>query len=194
MRSSQFTCQICGVVVPVCPSELRKRKHCSKDCQYEAYRRKRGPETSQWNGGLVPFTCEICGKKKYVKRSQAIDYGRRFCSKICAGKAQSHRQSGENNPMWKGGISDPRDKEFASPEYKEWKTNLLARDNYSCQLCGLRSGNGNGYINLHAHHIKSWVNHPGLRFDLDNGRTFCRDCHIKIHSGNGNKEKRAVNP
>ena len=61
-------------------------------------------------------------------------------------------------------------------EYKNWRKAVYERDNYTCQECGLHSGNGKTVI-LNAHHIKSWSDYPELRFDINNGITLCRSCH-----------------
>ena len=182
-----WRCAECDKVEQLRPCHAHK-KYCSKKCMGRAYKRITGAQTSQWRGGKLEVVCQECGAEMHIKPSE-VRNGRKYCSKSCAGKVQSRRQRGENNPAWKGGLSQTRDKEFASPEYKEWKAFILKRDDYSCNRCGLRSGNGNGYIVLHAHHVKSWINHPEIRFDPDNGMTLCQECHIDIHRGSGNKEK-----
>lgn len=51
---------------------------------------------------------------------------------------------------------------------------VLARDNYTCQMCDQYSGY------LHVDHIKGWAEYPELRFNMDNCRTLCRVCHFYI--------------
>jgi 5-methylcytosine-specific restriction endonuclease McrA len=79
----------------------------------------------------------------------------------------------QNHPMWKGGIQKikrPRN----TTEYKFWRKSIFLRDNYTCRICGTQGGY------LEAHHIKSWINHPGERFNINNGLTVHRQCHPDI--------------
>lgn len=64
--------------------------------------------------------------------------------------------------------------------YREWRTEIFKRDNYTCQAegCGARNGNGKT-IKLNADHIKPFAHYPELRFELSNGRTLCEPCHRK---------------
>jgi len=81
-------------------------------------------------------------------------------------------QKGEKNGGWKGGNGRTgRDGE----KYKTWRKAVMERDAYTCQECGKRSRR------LHAHHIKEFAKYPELRYDVNNGKAVCVDCHRKIH-------------
>lgn len=60
-----------------------------------------------------------------------------------------------------------------SRRYFLWRKLVLKRDGYVC-ACGSKK-------RLHAHHIKLWEKYPKLRFDVENGRIVCYECHKKIH-------------
>jgi 5-methylcytosine-specific restriction endonuclease McrA len=63
-----------------------------------------------------------------------------------------------------------------SPEMKRWRLMVLRKDNYTCQMCGVKGGY------LEAHHIKPFAYFPELRFAITNGMTLCKPCHIKTDS------------
>ena len=77
--------------------------------------------------------------------------------------------------------NDPRKNRTERELHASWRSDVFKRDNYTCQLCGDRGGNGSRVI-LNAHHIKDWNNYSDLRRDIDNGVTLCVDCHNYVHS------------
>ncbi len=85
--------------------------------------------------------------------------------------------AGENHHSWKGGITPENDKIRHSLEYKEWAESVYKRDKFTCQRCGVHCKRKD----IVAHHIKPFADYPELRFDIDNGLTLCRACHIKEH-------------
>ena len=118
--------------------------------------------------------CLRCNNEFYV-----FPYRKKlFCSISCAKKGNqngftSENMSGENNPNWKGGISK-NVHSIREPKYKLWRKEVFERDNYTCQACGLKR------CYLEAHHIKSWAKYPKLRYKINNGITYCLDCHKKF--------------
>lgn len=89
--------------------------------------------------------------------------------------------TGPNNPRWKGGIYPEHLKQRHSVEMKRWRMEVFKRDNYSCVECGRFRKKGDRVV-LHADHIKPFSKYPNLRFDLDNGRTLCKECHLKTNT------------
>lgn len=78
---------------------------------------------------------------------------------------------GDKNWKWKGGVTPIHKMIRESLEYEEWRTKVFERDLYTCQGCGQVGGY------LEADHIKPFSLYPDLRFDVNNGRTFCKPCH-----------------
>jgi 5-methylcytosine-specific restriction endonuclease McrA len=126
-----------------------------------------------WNKGIktgiVPpnkkpdvfITCLQC--RILLKVKPAISQRKKYCSKSCKHAAQTQDLS------IKGQIRRLR----ASTEYRQWRTAVFKRDDYTCQDCGVRGGR------LNADHIKRFADFPDLRFDVSNGRTLCEGCHRK---------------
>lgn len=83
---------------------------------------------------------------------------------------------GEKSYLWKGGITPLNKLLRRSIEFKLWRESVFKRDNFICQECGKRGGE------LHPHHIKPFSLYPELRFDLGNGVTLCKLCHIKTET------------
>jgi 5-methylcytosine-specific restriction endonuclease McrA len=84
---------------------------------------------------------------------------------------QIPKLQGSNHWNWKGGKSKDI---WKTPEYQQWRKAVMRRDNFTCVECGDSRGG-----NLEADHIKPKYWYPELIFDLDNGRTLCKDCHKK---------------
>ena len=82
---------------------------------------------------------------------------------------------GPNNPSWKGGISSKNILIRNSSDSTKWRKSVFERDDYTCVSCGIKGGN------LHAHHIMEFSTHQELRFDINNGLTLHKQCHIELH-------------
>jgi len=112
--------------------------------------------------------------------------------KGCKGRKQSEeeiearrkRWSGLGNPRWLGGITPENKKIRNSIQFRLWREAVYARDNWTCQECGERG------CYIEAHHIKSFINHESLRFDINNGLTLCRECHKKTDNFCGRAKRK----
>ncbi len=105
--------------------------------------------------------------------------------KIGVGKWMIGR-SGIKSHLWKGGISRDINGNWKS---RLWRHKIYKRDDYSCQECGARSGEGKS-VYLEAHHIKSWAKFPKERYKLSNGITLCKECHKLTDNYKGKNNKK----
>ena len=160
-------CQHCEKEFNLRPCLINKRKFCSHKCYWESLKGH-----AAWNKGvagligkanprytMVDKECKECGSLFSVKNYRKETAN--FCSHGCASQFRDEGKTSLFKKIRK------------SFKYKQWRKSVFERDNYTCQDCGRRGGE------LNADHIKPFALFPELRFDLDNGRTLCIDCHKK---------------
>lgn len=91
-------------------------------------------------------------------------------------------KSGPLHPGYNPALTDEdrvrqRPKALSDP----WRLAVFIRDRFECQSCGALSRK------IEAHHVESYASNPQLRWEIGNGITFCRDCHIAFHKRFGKK-------
>jgi len=69
-----------------------------------------------------------------------------------------------------------KDYGFTRMNYQIWRKSILGRDNHICQLCF------SDYKIIVAHHILPFKTHRLLRYEISNGITLCKECHLALHS------------
>lgn len=112
--------------------------------------------------------CLDCGKQ-LVKRTA------KRC-KSCSVKGRKRESLfGDRNPNWKGGAKSSQAERVKFHE--TIRDQVLKRDDYTCQLCGVRGGQ------LQVDHIQSWAEYVEGRFCIDNCRTICVGCHYELTFG-----------
>jgi len=94
-------------------------------------------------------------------------------------KTRERTPRGSDCHSFKDGRLVERRGDRFSAAYKRWRFDVFSRDKFTCQRCGDSRGG-----NLHAHHLKSFADHPELRFEVSNGLTLCEGCHKKEHERN----------
>lgn len=102
-------------------------------------------------------------------------------------KIRENAPRGKDNKSWKGGITPINKAIRGSVEYRLWRLDVFERDNHTCVLCEQRGGT------LNADHIKPFAYYPELRFDRNNGRTLCIECHRKTETYGRQKQKLLTN-
>jgi len=99
--------------------------------------------------------------------------------------------SGANSNFWKGGINPLRGQVRSSFKYRQWRSDVFTRDNFTCQTCGKRGGD------LEAHHLREFaiiIFENKIKtldqaltceelWNINNGQTLCVECHDLTKKG-----------
>ena len=114
-------------------------------------------------------------------------------------KETLEKMSGENASNWKGGITPLTQSIRTRLKYRQWRSDIFTRDNFTCQNCRQIGGK------LNAHHIKSLSSilqkyeiitlEEALDceelWNINNGITLCEECHkLTDNYCNGNIKRR----
>lgn len=179
------------------------RKYCSNECQSEFWRGKESRRKGK-GLGLVPWNKGRKSDKPAWNKGNG-DYAKKLgFGKWMAGKKASLESRRKLSETMKKRVADGKHNFYidgrtpevkrirTSLEYKLWRESVFKRDNYTCQECGVRSGNGKRVV-LNADHIKPFSTHPELRFDINNGRTLCVPCHKETDTYMGRIFKKKIN-
>ena len=131
----------------------------------------------KWMKGRAETPFLQAGQRAVQKRK-----GKKY-SEIYGSQAtvETLKRTLSNQKRWIG-VPRKEDRPYQgqTAQYKNWRTAVFTRDNFTCQVCLKRGGQ------LEAHHIKSWAKFPELRYVVSNGKTTCKDpCHKIL-----NKEQR----
>lgn len=133
-----------------------------------------GENHKRWLGGdRGARNCQQCGSKFFKRKTQSITvfWKQKFCSKECADKG-GFRFQGKEHPNY----HPEARRRSRGGAHHQWVNAVVSRDKATCQKCGTQN------VELHAHHIKSYRDHPELRFDVSNGITLCFRCHWETHT------------
>lgn len=199
----EIECCICKHKYLVWPSNAKRPGHkfCSKECKSEGWKRKILTVPSRYNlprniSNRVKLKCEYCEEHFEVTKSVYKKNKTRFCSSKCFGlyAKKTECRKRDKNPRWKGGKKTEDIVLRNCDKYKQWRMDVFGRDRFACQKCGQISKD------LHAHHIYSFTkmlnelreefpvlnlidvaNSTDKLWDVNNGITMCKKCHIAHH-------------
>ena len=103
-------------------------------------------------------------------------------------KRMSDAKKGEKSHFWKGGITLLTKQIRQCFKYRQWRSDNFQRDDYTCQICGVRGV----YLEVDHYPKKfSTIFHENKIISLEqalqceefwninNGRTLCKPCHMK---------------
>lgn len=131
----------------------------------------------------VSITCLNCSALVFLRKCEAKN--RKYCSHKCVHESEdyrikrseiSKRLRGPLSPLWRGGRTSELKTLRGSAEYDTWRKAVKERDKNTCQMCGRRGWKAGS--RLEVDHIKAFALHPESRFDINNGRTLCHECHV----------------
>ncbi len=132
-----------------------------------------GEDHPRWTGGERTKVCGVCRRTFGMRPTEPITTfkHRKFCSPGCGWKGQRYLR-GPEHPKYR---PEARRRNRGG-EHHRWKNAVISRDHATCQRCGAAG------VELHAHHLKSYKDHPELRWDVSNGETLCYRCHWAEHT------------
>jgi len=164
-KNTMWNCKcVCGIERIVVGYGLKSNRTKSCGCLNDENRKRNGKDHPNYGKKATEET-------KHKMSLSKIGFRHSEESK----RKMSLLQTGENHPNWKGGITPEYRRVRNLAKYKQWRTNVFIRDDYTCQTCGQR-----GHT-LNAHHIQDFANFTEHRFNVDNGETFCEPCHRELH-------------
>lgn len=167
------------------PAHFKRLKFCSRVCYYESIEGK-----LPWNTGIKGLHFSPTTEFKKGDKGH-LGYKHTEGTKHKMGLAKLGK-FGEQANNWRGGSYPLNMLIRRSQKYRQWRTAVFERDNYTCQECGSKNGNGKT-INLNADHIEAFsalmIKHGvdsvqsalicADLWNIKNGRTLCIDCHKK---------------
>ncbi len=183
MRDIRVTkiCERCGDEFKCSPSHVPFRKNCSRICSAQNGQTNTG--RTHFKKGMIPWNK---GLKYSTGKNWTNEWKERFIRKRTGHvvtentrKKISAFQQGVDLNEWKGYNSPLLKKLRRSAKFAIWRNAVLLRDNFTCQNPNCGFCNNKIGIMLHAHHIKHFAKYPDLRFNINNGITYCAEYHLK---------------
>jgi hypothetical protein len=193
------------------PCKSKRGEKHKKDCGCCACKAIRGEYKGEnsWMFGRKGEKSPSFGLHRSKKTRLKISINTKIAMQKLEVKAK-HRQYVENrdffgsgNPAYKGGITELHFLVRCLENTNIWRTSIFKRDNYTCRECGKTK------CYLEAHHIKEFniIFQEFLQlynqfspiedketlvrlaityepfWDVNNGKTLCKDCHNKTKTG-----------
>jgi len=113
-------------------------------------------------------------------------------------KEATRGKYGKLSSHWQGGITALNFQIRNSLKYRQWRSDIFTRDNFTCQNCGLE------HCKIEAHHLKEFniiLKENNIKtlaealsceelWNINNGITLCKGCHNE--TGYGRKKNQII--
>ena len=197
-------CLTCNKEFEVCLSEHEQGldKYCSCECYAESLKGNHISSKTEFKKGKSSWL-----KNKHIQTNTGRTHFKKGFNPINKGKKMP-QTSGENHWNWQGGKTELTHLIRQLLEYTNWRHEIFQRDNYTCQECGIKNGQGKT-VYLEVHHKKEFsilfleflqeynqfspiddketlvrlaMNWKPF-WNIDNGKTLCEECHNLTKKG-----------
>lgn len=159
---------------------VKKGRHCSEEVKKKISEATKGvkknntkPNSSWFPKGHKPKAPFKKGMTPWNKGKKMPPWVGKAVRDRCRGKKHTleHREN-QRQAQLKRWSTIEKSNGRRGVKSRTWSKNIIERDGNKCTKCGSAE-------KLHAHHIVPWNESEDLRFDLDNGITYCKSCHTK---------------
>lgn len=167
----QYECDYCGTIHTKDWSEYnRQRKIVKKDCCSNQECKNAKLQDSM----LIKYGETNISKTEYFKEAYKNKMQENYGVDNYLDLLNKERRKNAKGKVIE--TDEDRILQRKFPKYREWRKSVFERDNYTCQLCGDKTGG-----NLNAHHKDGYEWCVKRRTDVSNGVTLCKDCHDCFH-------------
>jgi len=189
-KQVKVKCANCGKELIRKAYRTKGNNYCNSKCQME-YEYKNNIRDKFAITKKANKKVRLIGQPKLEGIPLSIEHKRKIRDKL----------KGENNYNWKGGVNTTYELIRKCFEYRQWRSDIFTRDGFACQMCGDNKGG-----NLIVHHIKPFIKilqyyeittlEEAIKceelWNINNGITYCEECHKKIHKQLRNKKLIAI--
>ncbi|MCK9370210.1 HNH endonuclease [Candidatus Dojkabacteria bacterium] len=177
----------------------KRGKYCSKACYYISRKGINVSKNTEFKKGLIPWNkgshimtndALIRWRKNNPSPFKGWKHSEKTKELIRLKRANQKNPSGSNHWNWKGGTSPLRKSIQNTRKYRNWRTAVFKRDDYTCQFCKERGHQINAdhikpfYKIIEKYKINTVEKAKNCKelWDISNGRTLCVPCHKQTPS------------